>query len=232
MVIAIGRIMKENSLIGLRIFDTETHKTKDIRIEDKNKIKIKNLKSINKLGVVDNRQEDKPIIVIGEKDNKYLTIDINGNYKATDSLDGYTTIDLLTNIEHYNKYQAKQSLVGNLFEFEIKEDTDEVILAKYNNINTDYEVIEIPEFVTDIKIELDSNGWIESSPFTGVKQSLKVIYRGNKITSMRGMFFDYKGIELDLSNFNTSKVTDMRDMFMGSSLTPENTGLKVRSDLR
>ena len=35
MVIAIGRLMRENNLIGLRIFDTETKKTKDIRIEDR-----------------------------------------------------------------------------------------------------------------------------------------------------------------------------------------------------
>ena len=35
MLVAIGSIINKDSLIGLRIFDTETKQTKDIRIEDR-----------------------------------------------------------------------------------------------------------------------------------------------------------------------------------------------------
>ena len=228
MVIAIGRIMEENNLIGLRIFDTETKKTKDIRIEDE--IKIKNIKSINKLGIVDNKQNDKPIIVIGYKDNKYLAVDINGNTKILNSLDGYNTIDLLTNIEQYNKYIARYSLIGEepYFKFEIIEDTDEVIITKYIKNKEDFRVIEIPTFVTGIKIELNDSNIVINSPFRGVEQNLKVIYKGDKLTSMKGMFRGYEGSKLDLSNFNTSQVVYMDKMFDNTSLTPENTGLKVK----
>ena len=212
MVIAIGRIVKENSLIGIRIFDTDTKETKDIRIKDKDKIKIKNLKSLNKLGIVDNKQEDKPIIVIGEKDSKYLTVDINGNTKILNSLEGYNTIDLLTNIEQYEKYQARQSLVGNIFEFEIKEETDEVLLVKYNPSSIDYEVIEIPSFVTGIK---KNNYGHAIGIFNGVTQSLKVIHRHNQIKDMTKLFVGFKGEKLDIVNFDTSKVKDMDGMFLG-----------------
>ena len=217
MIIAVGRIIKENNLIGIRIFDTDTKdtkETKDIRIEDKDKIKIKNLKSLNKLGIVDNKQEDKPIINLGEKDNKYLTVDINGNTKILNSLEGYNSIDLLTNIEQYEKYIARYSLIDAepYFKFEVKEETDEVIITEYIENNEEFRIIEIPTFITGIKIGL--NGGLKvNSPFKGVKQNLKVIYKCNKRVSMKGMFNEYKGSKLDLSNFDTSKVTNMSDMF-------------------
>ena len=214
MVVVIGRIINENSLKGLRIFDTETKQTKDIRIEDSKKLEIKNINNINKLGVVDNKPEDKPLLVLGYKDNKYLTVDINGNTKILESISNYNTVDLLTNIEQYNKYMIKLSLIEEepYFEFETREDTDEVILTKYIVDNQDYRVIEIPTFVTGIKIkEGDHDIWY--SPFERIKQNLKVIYKGNKIKSMRGLFYGYKGKQLDLSEFDTSEVTNMSEMF-------------------
>ena len=46
---------------------------------------------------------------------------------------------------------------------------------------------------------------------------------------MHGMFsYCEKLKELDLSTFDTSKVTDMYEMFHNTSLTRENTGLKVK----
>ena len=217
MIIAVGRIIKENNLIGIRIFDTDTKdtkETKDIRIEDKDKIKIKNLKSLNKLGIVDNKQEDKPIINLGEKDSKYITVDINGNTRILNSLEGYSYIDLLTNIEQYEKYIARYSLIDAepYFKFEVKEETDEVIITEYIENNEEFRIIEIPTFITGIKIGL--NGGLKvNSPFKGVKQNLKVIYKCNKRVSMKGMFNEYKGSKLDLSNFDTSKVTDINEMF-------------------
>ena len=68
MIVVIGRIINKSSLIGLRIFDTETKQTKDIRIEDSKKLEIKNINNIKKLGVVDNKPEDKPLLVLGYKD--------------------------------------------------------------------------------------------------------------------------------------------------------------------
>lgn len=82
MLIAIGKIINKEDLIGLRVFDTDTKQNKDIKIEDANKIKIKNIKSIDKLGSIYNNQSEKPIIILDKKDNKYTTVDINGNVKV------------------------------------------------------------------------------------------------------------------------------------------------------
>ena len=82
----------------------------------------------------------------------------------------------------------------------------------FKDSNEDYKVVTIPSFITDITY-CDDDDYITKLPFLGTKQNLKVIYRGNKIKSMKGMFGGYYGSKLDLSDFNTSQVTDMNKMF-------------------
>lgn len=116
----------------------------------------------------------------------------------------------LSNIELCNKYCAKQALIGEIFKFDIEESTDDVILMEYVENYLDKNIIEIPTFVTKISDGIGRKGKM----FYGVRQSLKVIYRGTQIKSMDNMFDSYYGKELDLSCFNTSGVESMSAMFM------------------
>lgn len=217
MIIAVGRIRRNEDLIGLRVFDTNTKQTKDIRIEDIDKVKIKNIKHLSELGIVDNKQEDKPIVILGEKDGKYLTVDINGKARVLNSLKGYIYSDLLSNIDSYKRH-IKNNQEEKVFEFEVDEDTDEVLIKKYIPNNEKFRVIEIPSFVTGIVVDDSDYGWdsdkgIASAPFYGVVQSLKIINKNNKIKSMGYMFAGFDGEILDLSEFDTTGVTEMNDMF-------------------
>ena len=214
MIVAIGKLIKDNELIGLRIFNTDKNQTKDIRIEDKDKIKIKNIRSVNKLGTIDNKQEDKPIIVIEEKDNKYLTVDINGDIKTLNSLKGYNSIDLLTNVEQFERYMTKLSLIGEepYFEFRVDKVNDKIIITKYRPNKEKNRIIEIPSFVTSLKVSIEYDE-IQYSPFYNIEQNLKVIYKGNKLKSLKGMFSHYLGYNLDLNSFNTHNIENMDYMF-------------------
>lgn len=120
-----------------------------------------------------------------------------------------------TNIENCEKYIKKQSLLGTeTFKFEIKPETDEVLLKKYIENGDEFRVIEIPKFVTGISRKVDSLGFIKdwNTPFNRVKQNLKII-NNSKITDMSYMFFNYYGNKIDLSEFDTTGVTNMKKMF-------------------
>ena len=67
-----------------------------------------------------------------------------------------------TNIENCEKYIKKQSLLGTeTFKFEIKPETDEVLLKKYIENGDEFRAIEIPKFVTGISRKVDSWGFIK-----------------------------------------------------------------------
>lgn len=109
----------------------------------------------------------------------------------------------------------KQELIGRkLFEFEMNEKTGEVLLERYIPDDEEYKVIEIPDFVTGFKVRHNNCGNIKSSVFTDVSQSLKVISKNKNIKSMAYLFYSYRGNELDLSEFDTSEVTNMSCMFL------------------
>lgn len=99
--------------------------------------------------------------------------------KQEDCLVGVTK--LKTNIERCKDYMRKQELIGvKTFGFEMKPETDEVIITKYYENSDDFRIIEIPLFVTGFEIKCDRDGFIEESIFSYVKQSLKVINRNKK----------------------------------------------------
>lgn len=122
------------------------------------------------------------------------------------------------NIQKCKKYIRKSELTGvKTFEFEIDEENNDVKLIKYYETNLDYDVIEIPSFVTSA----------EECLFDGVNQSLKVIHKDNQIKIMKNMFTSFNGEILDLSEFDTTGVEDMCEMFEMSHRLKE---LKLSKD--
>lgn len=126
----------------------------------------------------------------------------------------------MTNIEKCKKYMQKQGLMGiKTFDFKLDEEKDKVTLKKYYESEQDFRIIEIPEFVTDIAKVINEYivDMVDKSLFCGVRQSLKVINK-SKMTDMSYLFMDYSGRELDLSDFSTKGVKNMKGMFFGSEI--------------
>lgn len=118
-----------------------------------------------------------------------------------------------TNIKAYDKYIRKYNMLGISapFEFLVSRETDEISITKYIENSEEYRVIEIPSFVTGIRV--DDMSVITGSIFRGVKQSLKVIHKDNKIRRMKFLFSSFCGDKLDLTEFDTTGVENMSDMF-------------------
>lgn len=118
-----------------------------------------------------------------------------------------------TNIKAYDKYMRKYNMLGISapFEFLVSRETDEISITKYIENSEEYRVIEIPSFVTGIRV--DDMSVITGSIFRGVKQSLKVIHKDNKIRRMKLLFSSFCGDKLDLTEFDTTGVENMSDMF-------------------
>ena len=128
-----------------------------------------------------------------------------------------------SNVDRYKDYVKKYELLGKRvpFKFRINEETDSVSIRNYI-IDEDSDdrskkiTVEIPSFVTNIHKENWRFGLdrFDRSVFTYVNASLKVINH-SQIKDMSYMFTRYKGEELDLSEFDTSEVTNMCYMFSG-----------------
>lgn len=86
------------------------------------------------------------------------------------------------------------------FKFIIDEESDGVVIQ---SCISDRETIVIPAFVTGIK----------DKAFKEVKHRLKVIYKGEQIKSLEGVFMEFGGDGLDLSEFNTSNIVNMERLF-------------------
>ena len=113
-----------------------------------------------------------------------------------------------SNIELYRKHIIKSKLLGrNDFEYVVYPFINRVIIIKYIN-NDRNTVVKIGDFVTDI----------ERGAFSGCNKSLKVIMSRGNIDSLDGMFESYKGSKLDLSEFDTSNIRSMADMFRDCTL--------------
>ena len=115
------------------------------------------------------------------------------------------------NVKRCRKYMRKQELTGvKVFDFDVCEYTDDVILNRYHETDDEFRTIEIPSFVTGV-----SSG-LYTDIFSNVKQSLKVINK-SKIADMSSLFACFMGKELDISEFNTTGVTSIQHMFCGCS---------------
>lgn len=128
------------------------------------------------------------------------------------------------------KYMRKQELIGvKTFDFRMIEETDEVIITNYIDNGQEFRVIEIPDFVTGTLSYADSLtfSYADSltvrkiTPFYCVRQSLKIIHKNNQIKDMLSLFNGYLGKKLDLSEFDTTGVENMREMFKTCSRLEE-----------
>ena len=214
MLVAIGKIVSNRQLAGIRIYDTVEDCVKDIEIVNCNK-DIKNMHNIDYIGVLDNKKEQKPIIILERRQGKYLTVDINGNKNIMTEIEirNHYVLNIKSNIEQYKEYEARMSLIGEkVFEFEINEETDDIEIVRYKKSLDENRVIEIPSFVTKIRTD---------NTIFNVTQNLKVIHRNNKIKDMSYLFCGFMGNKLDLSEFDTTNVLNMNCMFTQCSFLSE-----------
>lgn len=109
------------------------------------------------------------------------------------------------NVEQYNKYTRRLSLIGNpIFVFETDEQKDEVRIVNYlYDKNMNKSKIIIPSFVTSI----------EEGLFDGCCEDMQIIHKNNRIKNMTSLFEGYNGKRLDLSMFDTSGVEIIDTMF-------------------
>lgn len=136
-------------------------------------------------------------------------------------------IDTKTSKEHEDKYNTdrrcakevgerlavKARVIGKGFEFNNAKYTVENGVICLEEILISEGTFEIPEFVGGIHIERDKRGYGFECNATRNCVRLKMINK-SKITSMKGLFFGARKLkELDLSEFDTSMVTDMSYMF-------------------
>lgn len=114
-----------------------------------------------------------------------------------------------TDIDEYNKYIAKSRLLDIKpdFEYSILDIGNSVCIERYVGGIGDYydnmECIEIPGFVSSIR----------DGTFKSIKKPLKIVYKGDKLKYIPELFKQYKGIELDLSEFSTKGTEWMDSMF-------------------
>lgn len=98
-----------------------------------------------------------------------------------------------SNVQRCNDYKKKQELLGVMtFDFEVDTENDRVTLTEYVPNEEEYSVIELPSFVTDIKVARDSiRDTVIRSVLSGVKQSLKIIHRENQIETLEGVCIEF-----------------------------------------
>ena len=109
-------------------------------------------------------------------------------------------------VQAYQSYSTRSKFLTNRTAVVCKVDnnTDEVELIGIDNNASDNIVLKIPSFVTKIGYE----------PLKELSGRIKVIYTGEDISDMSGLFKNAINIEsIDLREFNTSRVTKMNRMF-------------------
>ena len=74
----------------------------------------------------------------------------------------------------------------------------------------------IPDDVETVKEDDQSGIWLGLYPtYCNIECKTLIVYGGRNLKDANGMFSGCKAQSLDLSNFDTSKVTNMSDMFRG-----------------
>lgn len=110
----------------------------------------------------------------------------------------------MTNIEQYEKWLLKRRLLGVEPEFAFMCSSDDVCIKAYNDCEHEGKIrLEIPSFVSIIDADI----------FSDVENDIELVYKGDRISSMAGLFRYYAGRYIDLSNFNTQNIHDMSFAF-------------------
>lgn len=155
------------------------------------------------------------------KDNKTFISAIVGTYELAESLNKKSNYQLM------QEYQAKQNLVGNIFDFRYNKETGEISISKYYDIPS-REIVTIPDFVDELLHTTDKHLY-EYGIFTNCRYINKIIMHSNIKGRLVGLFARYKGDRLDLSDFDTSNITDMSYMFDECEATLINLGDKFNT---
>lgn len=116
----------------------------------------------------------------------------------------------LTKVDKLRLYEAKQKLTGDIFEF-YTNSSGEIFIQRYYDIPERKEVA-IPDFVDGITGYGDTRG--QFGAFSECRYIEKIIMHSNVKYGLNQLFKQFKGKRLDLSDFNTSNITDMCGMFV------------------
>ena len=130
--------------------------------------------------------------------------------------------DFKDRMEKLKIYTMKQDILGDkLFDFEVSDENNEIYITKYYDKPERKEVV-IPSFVDGIKYRnANDNDRDEDEDisfrligiFFGCKYLEKVRMGPNVKGDLAVLFCGFKGDKLDLSDFDTSNITNMDSMF-------------------
>lgn len=108
-------------------------------------------------------------------------------------------------------YEAKQACIGKTFDFWVDDDS-EIHLVMYHD-NPSVSLIVIPDFVSYI----DSSNLL-TSMFKVCSGSKKIVAHANLKGSLAFLFHECKLDSLDLTEFDTTNIQDMHNMFSSSTI--------------
>ena len=130
-------------------------------------------------------------------------------------------------IQALERFNRVQNAIGKIFDFEINYTNGDIFITKYYD-TPDREVVEIPDFVVGFKPSR-SLTFAKTYVFDGCKHLKKIIMGSNVRGSMKNLFRGFEGKYLDLSEFDTSNITNMCNMFFQCSFNELNLGGKFNT---
>lgn len=116
--------------------------------------------------------------------------------------------------ESYKKYEEKQRLIGRVFDFEIT--NSKIYINRYHDAPERTEII-IPDFVDGFKTKRKGS-YASERVFGDCKYIQKIIMKKPILGETKNLFECFKGRKLDLTEFNTSNITNMTCMFRNSNI--------------
>ena len=181
------------------------------------------IKTIDVNGVYDIKEYSQVNVNIPEKKLGTKTITVNGTYKSIDDdLDGYSEVTVETSGVDINNYFSSDVDGSKTWYYSVKQ------LPQLNvtgtSLNGFFSRVPMKKLIQPIR---DTSNITDMRYFVS-SETLEELNLSNfdtsKVINMSSMFREcIKLITLDLSNFNTSNVTDMSYVFNGcSSLTSLN----------
>lgn len=117
--------------------------------------------------------------------------------------------------EQLKIYEAKQGLIGRIFEFAIDDCSKEVVITKYYDVPHRTEII-IPDFVDGFRVRHEDNQYIGA--FSKCEHIEKIIMKPNIKGDISNIFNKFRGNKLDLSEFDTSNITNMESMLSNCTI--------------
>lgn len=112
-------------------------------------------------------------------------------------------------LEQLEKFEAKQKLTGKIFDFSINRISGEIYITKYYD-DTQRKEIRIPVFVDGFIDTYETN----DGAFSNCIYIERVIAGKNIKGSLTNLFYRFKGNKLDLTDFDTTNITSMCNMFL------------------